>query len=181
MTRDLHARSAKEFFFVVSKIAGPKLIITENWCAPNDNFQKLNVDGSWRSLDRKAFGGGVFRNSNGNWITGFTVAFGNSTTLGAEIRTIFERIKFVKRASNENIIIESDCKEVLETIGGRLPPPKDLHHLVQAIRSELLTEQVIVLQHAMRETNQVAKSFPQIDHLRTHMMEQEENQIYQVE
>ncbi|KAK8483484.1 hypothetical protein V6N11_082011 [Hibiscus sabdariffa] len=56
---------------------GGRLVIDQRsrlavWKPPVPNKVKLNIDGACRTRDGVASCGGVFRNSNGTWLAGFS-------------------------------------------------------------------------------------------------------------
>lgn len=60
-----------------------KLAREVKWSPPLDNYIKLNMDGSFFGNPGRSGFGGIFRNSIGEWMLGFTASCGVSTNLNA--------------------------------------------------------------------------------------------------
>ncbi|KAE8673137.1 hypothetical protein F3Y22_tig00111810pilonHSYRG00091 [Hibiscus syriacus] len=65
-------------------------VTNPTWSPPPRGWMCLNTDGAVATLDGRGSIGGVIRNSNGEWITGFTKNIGTTLILHAELWSIYE-------------------------------------------------------------------------------------------
>ncbi|KAF7815210.1 putative ribonuclease H-like domain-containing protein [Senna tora] len=75
---------------------------------PPPGWWKLNVDGTCQGSPKLIAGGGLIRDSHGNWIHGFTKFFGQGSSLLAELWAIYEGLTLAKSLHYEKLIVESD-------------------------------------------------------------------------
>ncbi|KAE8693615.1 hypothetical protein F3Y22_tig00110796pilonHSYRG00006 [Hibiscus syriacus] len=61
--------------------------------------------------------GGVIRNSNGEWITGFTKNIGTTSILHAELWSIYEGLLIARNLGIHRLWIQSDCSKVVKLVG----------------------------------------------------------------
>ncbi|KAF1896341.1 hypothetical protein Lal_00043291 [Lupinus albus] len=59
-----------------------------HWCRPKAGRIKLNMDGSCRLQDHHIRGGGVIRNEDDLWLSGFNCHFGSGSFIQAELLVI---------------------------------------------------------------------------------------------
>ena len=103
------------------------------WCPPDVGFVKLNTDGSFMPHSMKAGSGGLFRDSNGKWILGFTRNCGICTTLEAELWGILTGLKIAQEKGFTKLVIESDCLTAVEAINGTFKVFGNSSNLIRAI------------------------------------------------
>ena len=74
---------AFEFFYfsAANPTPAPKKAIHFKWECPPSSWFKLNTDGSSIGNPGRAGGGGVLRDSNGNWVRGFSSSFGITSSI----------------------------------------------------------------------------------------------------
>ncbi|KAK8521953.1 hypothetical protein V6N12_066523 [Hibiscus sabdariffa] len=70
---------------------------------------KLNIDGACRLSDGVASCGGVFRDSNGAWVAGFSKYVGRCSALEAEFWAVFEGLQCAWQLGHRRVLVESDC------------------------------------------------------------------------
>ncbi|KAK6943139.1 Ribonuclease H domain [Dillenia turbinata] len=78
--------------------------------------RKLNTDGAVSLPLGHATARGLIRNSNGDWILGFSVNIGKASVFAAELSGLREGLFFAKR----NGLDQLECKDLLEalSVGG---------------------------------------------------------------
>ena len=69
------------------------VVIVVRWEKPPLNWYKLNTDGESCGNPGRARGGGVIRDSAGNWIRGFTRYIGYTTSIIAEFWALRDGLK----------------------------------------------------------------------------------------
>ncbi|BFG33690.1 hypothetical protein CerSpe_199640 [Prunus speciosa] len=127
------------------------------WDPPGFGYFKLNIDGS-RNSDTGAIGaGGVIRNSDGEWIAGFSVNLGKGQIIDAEIWGLAFGLKLAVDRVIPNLIVEMDSATTVHLI--QSPDIIKFHPFAGVICScKDYMEKIdnCVLRHIYREKNCVA-------------------------
>ncbi|KAE8670980.1 hypothetical protein F3Y22_tig00112004pilonHSYRG00018 [Hibiscus syriacus] len=89
---------------------------TSTWSSPPRGWTCLNTDGVVATLDGRGSIGGVFRNSIGDWITGFTKNIGTTSTLHAELWSIYEGLLIARSLGVLRLLIQSDCNRAVKLV-----------------------------------------------------------------
>ncbi|XP_070021412.1 uncharacterized protein [Nicotiana sylvestris] len=99
-----------EFLFFTEKnlIQQSLVKIKIHWERPPPNKIKLNIDGEFLKEKLHAGIGGVFRNSSGKWIMGFTKSCYTTCSLQAELLALEQGLKLAVDMLFAAIEIESD-------------------------------------------------------------------------
>lgn len=71
----------------VHSLTNTTVLLPVKWIKPHDPFYKLNCDGS--AKNSKIGAGGLIRDSNGNWVIGFSKFIGTGQILKAELWRVF--------------------------------------------------------------------------------------------
>jgi hypothetical protein len=130
------------------------------WTLPPQGFAKLNVDGAFTVQNAGA--GMVLRDHVGDLI--FTACRHLDTcmdALEAELAAIEEGIKLALHWSALKIIVETDCADAVELIGGKKANLSAYAFRITIIR-ELLRERDIVLVKINRSCNSVGHELAKI-------------------
>ncbi|KAL5780992.1 hypothetical protein ACOSP7_006021 [Xanthoceras sorbifolium] len=126
-----------------------------SWCPPPSCWVKLNVDGSRNSLGCIA-GGGVIRDSNGQWIGGFISNKGIGNVLEAELWGMAEGLIYAWQARFKLVIIEIDCKHIVELLGQEIKRCHPLFNLLHKCKSLIQGDWICRVTHVYREVNMLA-------------------------
>lgn len=94
-------------------IKQPQLI---SWHAPLENIVKVNVDGNSIGNPGRSGYGGLIRNSDGEWNTGFSGFCGITSNLNVELLVIFNGLKLAWTSGYHFVVCESDCKYALSLV-----------------------------------------------------------------
>jgi ribonuclease HI len=126
------------------------------WSKPAAGWVKLNTDGAYSSSCGLAGGGGLLRDSNGNWIHGFARFLGNCSSTIAELWALKDGLTLAHSLGFSLISIELDAEMVVlllknpSTVNLVMEPLlSDCRHLLQLFDNP-------VVQHVYREANQCA-------------------------
>lgn len=104
------------------------------WLPPPVASYKLNVDGSsLGNLGRCGFGG-IIRDQNGQWCSGFSGFCGFSTNINAELLAIYHGLKLAWQNGFTPLICESDSKSALAFIQNGVHSTHLLEPLVNSIQ-----------------------------------------------
>ncbi|OIS98531.1 putative ribonuclease h protein, partial [Nicotiana attenuata] len=131
--------STQEFLFLSNwnPIRTPKRTILIKWQPPSIGTYKLNIDGSCLGNPGRGGIGGVFRDSNGNWILGFNMGFAYATNIQMEAMSLLQGLKLaiqkrltplvelINLINNDNCLYQNiidDCRFLLSEAG--TPPLK---------------------------------------------------------
>ncbi|KAK8488301.1 hypothetical protein V6N11_028605 [Hibiscus sabdariffa] len=98
----------------------PKVSTASPWPVllevPDPAWIYLNVDGvASFSLSNGSIGG-LFRNSNDDWIMGFAKAIGYSNNLQAELWALFEGLSLAWKQGFEKVLVRYDSKQVVDLV-----------------------------------------------------------------
>lgn len=84
------------------------------WSPPPHGWIKVNIDAS--VIDNQTRCGGVFRNSHGIFVGGFTYGFACNHTFSAELKAVILVIMTAMNGGWDRIWLESDSTNVVNTI-----------------------------------------------------------------
>ncbi|CAL1354334.1 unnamed protein product [Linum trigynum] len=127
-----------------------------SWQPPPLGWTKINVDGAANGDQGPAGAGGILRNTEGSWITGFVSKLGACSAVQAELWGIYHGLGVAWQSGGRTIIVESDSKLALQLIEKRADPLHPHATLLAAIRRRLAQDWVVRLVHTYREGNRVA-------------------------
>ncbi|XP_019414613.1 PREDICTED: uncharacterized protein LOC109326381 [Lupinus angustifolius] len=89
-------------------------------CFPDIGWVKINVDGSCSLRDQSIRGGGVIRNEDGIWLSGFSINFGTGSSILAELLAIECGLTLAWNLGHRKVILKSDCLEAIHIITVRM-------------------------------------------------------------
>ena len=134
---------ALEYHFLTasSKVPGARPRLNAKWDKPPPDWYELNTDAS--IINGHAGAGGLLRDSNGNWVQGFSKPLGTATVLMAKLWASREGLCMARQLNIYNLIVNVDSSDVVKliTFGGR-----DILQVFQQVQ----------LSHCYREANHAA-------------------------
>ena len=134
-------------------------VIEERFTKWNDNNHSsviLNVDGSCLGSPSRAGYGGLLRNHDGYYLSGFSGYIHNSfDILYAELFTIYQGLLLAKEKNVADLVCYSDSMRCINLIKG---PAMKFHNYVVLIQDikELFVHVNVTICHILREGNQCA-------------------------
>ena len=149
---------AIEFFFSLST-KGDKLAKSDTligWQHPPRDFVKLNTDGSVLGNSGLASSGGVLRDSNENWVRGFSHKLGITNSLAAELWGVRDGLLLARDLNIHKLIIESDAKSIVDLLKTENLVNNAFHPfsaLINDCRYLILSFKEAFVQRAHRESN----------------------------
>ena len=129
------------------------------WTPPPPGFIKLNSDGSAQGNPGSISAGGFFRDSNGNWIGGFTGKIGFTTSLAAELWGLQDGLCLALSLNIKKIIVDVDVTVVVDLINANHAETMQSHPysvLLDDCRTMIQHFEEAQLQHVVREGNHCA-------------------------
>lgn len=125
------ADCASEFFFCANNALVTKRTILKSirWEKPRAGWLTLNIDGSSSSNSGPAGGGGLIRDENGDWVTGFVRRIGNTNSFIAKLWALRDGLQLCLQIHAHSVIIESDAKAIV----GAFNSPTSSNSIVSSI------------------------------------------------
>jgi ribonuclease HI len=146
---------ASEFFYLMDvKInAKNRVPILVKWNPPPVNWAKLNTDGLVLGDPGLAGGGGVIRDSLGNWLGGFSRSIGITSCVQAELRALKDGLLLALDLEISKLEIEMDSSVAVESLKTTSMPNVFLRSIVDDCRLLLERFEATTIKHIYREAN----------------------------
>ncbi|XP_050386206.1 uncharacterized protein LOC126802601 [Argentina anserina] len=137
-----------------------------SWIRPPEQFLKLNVDGTRSGQSGKIGAGGVIRDHNGNWVSGFQINLGVGAIIEAEAWSLYYGLKLAHNLHISKLEIESDSAILINLLKR---PDLSLHplgSLIAGCHHFISSMDETRINHIFRESNMTADSLAKcsIDH-----------------
>ncbi|KAE8696705.1 vignain-like [Hibiscus syriacus] len=88
----------------------------QKWKPPLEGWWKLNIDGAHKLDIGVTACGGALRDSNGEWIMGFTKALGRCSVLEAKLWGVVVGLEMTWNIGLRKVMVETDSKEVFKLL-----------------------------------------------------------------
>uniref|UniRef100_A0A2N9FPJ3 CCHC-type domain-containing protein n=1 Tax=Fagus sylvatica TaxID=28930 RepID=A0A2N9FPJ3_FAGSY len=146
---------ASGFFYLMDvKInAKNRVLILVKWNPPPVNWAKLNTDGLVLGDPGLAGGGGVIRDSLGNWLVGFSRSIGITSCVQAELRALKDGLLLALDLEISKLEIEMDSSVAVESLKTTSMPNVFLRSIVDDCRLLLERFEATTIKHIYREAN----------------------------
>ena len=146
---------ASELFCLVGKVPHVKVRVPTpiKWKPPDLGWAKLNTDGASLGNPGIAGGGGLIRDTNGNWVGGFARTIGVTTSVQAELRALKDGLILAIELGIPYLAIEMDSLVAVEFVNSKTMPNVFLSAIVGDYRSLLERFERYTLHHIFREAN----------------------------
>ncbi|XP_019231586.1 PREDICTED: uncharacterized protein LOC109212401 [Nicotiana attenuata] len=141
------------FFTELNPFKAKKIPIEIRWYKPPKNAIKLNCDGAFSSTNNAAGIGGLFRNSNGDWILGHQKATHAASPVHAELPALLEGLKIAVNFKDTNMEIETDSTDVIKLLHEECT---NFQNIILECRWLMHQLKLPLLRHNFREGNEVA-------------------------
>ncbi|KAF7830619.1 Trimethylguanosine synthase [Senna tora] len=129
------------------------------WHPPIANWWKLNTDGACSGNPGPFAIGGIIRDHNGSFISGYSSYIGFGTALKAELWAISVGLRIALSLNCNFIHVESDSLLAVKFLkDNNIPDTHHLHNLLLSCRSSLQEFTEFSISHVYREGNQCADS-----------------------
>ncbi|XP_019235374.1 PREDICTED: uncharacterized protein LOC109215717 [Nicotiana attenuata] len=146
---------AWEYIFFTEKnpFKAKKIPIETRWYKPPKNAIKLNCDGALSSTNNAAGIGGLFRNSNGDWILGYQKATHAASPIHAELLALLEGLNIAVDFKDTNMEIETDSTDAIKLLHEDCT---NFQNVILECRWLVHQLKLPLLRHNFREGNEVA-------------------------
>jgi len=108
----------KDVTRLLNKPNGQQTEIWTGWEPPPVDWIALNTDGALRGNPGMAGGGGVFRDSSGNWLGGFAEKLGLCTSVRAELRALLQGLSLAKERGIWRLAVYVDSQVIVGMLKG---------------------------------------------------------------
>ncbi|KAK9983154.1 hypothetical protein SO802_032679 [Lithocarpus litseifolius] len=150
-------RSAEFYALVPNSPNKPSRIhVQVKWSKPQIGWVKLNTDGSVFGDPMKAGGGGIIRNSEGDWVAGFVKKFGNVSSSTAELWALKEGLLMAKQMGFDNLCVDLDAAFLVYLITNPTVAQLNLEPLLSDCRNLTKAFSNCRVEHVYREANNCA-------------------------
>lgn len=134
------------------------------WTPPGPMVVKLNTDGSLNHVTRNASAGGVIRDSDANWIRGFTVNIGIASSFTAELWGLREGLRLCRELGFQHINIEMDSASIAGMLQEENQPDQALSTLIVDCYLIMKSFNSYTISHIFREGNKIADRLAEMGH-----------------
>ncbi|XVF89410.1 hypothetical protein PTKIN_Ptkin19aG0128200 [Pterospermum kingtungense] len=138
------------------------MIATEaviKWTFPPSGWCKLNVDGSSNLYTGQGSCRGLLRDHLGAWQGGFSSNLGFCSSELAKLQAVVSGLEMTWDRRHRKLILECDCKEVVDLIIARKEGSGNLRNLLQQCYLLLDRSWEVDVRHVNREANHSADGF----------------------
>ena len=146
---------AAEFAFLGVNKRSRRLqtIIQVWWYPPPEIWFKLNIDDSLSGNPGRVEGGGIIRNSHGEWVSGYARATRHTTSVVTELWALRDGINLCIDLNLTNVIIELDAKLVMDLLQNEEGRKNGNEVIIADCREGLKKIPRVRVQHCFREAN----------------------------
>jgi ribonuclease HI len=123
------------------------------WKRPREGWIKLNCDGAYKDSLGLAGCGGLFRDSDGRWIKGYSRKIGTCDALSAEMWGMYLGMQLAWRQGFHHLQVESDSKSLVDMITGKVKFNGNPPTLVRRIGELIKLNWQVQFNHTCREGN----------------------------
>uniref|UniRef100_A0ACD5Y9T6 Uncharacterized protein n=1 Tax=Avena sativa TaxID=4498 RepID=A0ACD5Y9T6_AVESA len=141
------------------QVGVPQVGIETKWTKPPTGWVKLNIDGSWKEGERKGGTGMILRDAGGGIIfAACRHLLSCENPLEEELLACREGLALVLEYSDQSIIVESDCLEMVNMINDSSSNCSMTVVLVNNIKRLCKAGRVCRVRHIKRELNKMSHS-----------------------
>jgi ribonuclease HI len=130
--------------------------ISVKWLLPPLGWAKLNTDGASSGNPGPAGGGGVIRDSRGDWVRGFSRSIGLASSVQAELRALLDGLLMTVELNIPFLEIEMDSLVAVNLILATHLANAFLRSIVFYCRCLLQKFEGVSIKHIYREANMCA-------------------------
>lgn len=149
---------ASELFFCVNNGLVPKRTILKSirWEKPRAGWLTLNTDGSATSIFGPASGGGLIRDENRGWVTGFARRIGNTNSFMAELWALRDGLQLCLQMSVHSVTIELDAKIIVDAFNSPTSWNSIVYSIMEDCRQMANRIPLVCFRHIYKEANKCA-------------------------
>ena len=126
------------------------------WEKPRNDWLALNTDGSVVVNFGIARGGGLTRDANGDWVTGFTRRIGTTTSFLAELWALRDGLQLCLQIHAQATLIELDSKTIIDAFNSQTHSNTIVSSIMDDCRHKVSRIPQTCFRHIYREANRCA-------------------------
>lgn len=126
------------------------------WHPTRASLVVLNVDGSSLGNLGPSGLGGLLRNEDGVWLSGFTGNIGVSNNLHAELLAMYHDLQFAWNHGHSRICVYSNSTHTIKLVSRQAKPSHLYASIIQNIKDLIGCDWLVQLNHTLREGNACA-------------------------
>ncbi|KAF7802873.1 ribonuclease H [Senna tora] len=130
--------------------------VASMWSKPDRGWIKINTDGAVCRINGKAGCGRLLRDSNGEWVQGFTANLGKVSVTSAELRGMYYGLELAWNLGFKKIILESDAKGALNLISDNYQDDTNLNPALLNLKELIKQRWEVKVKHIPRSNNACA-------------------------
>ena len=149
---------ALEYYFCANNSFATKRLVLRNisWEKPRNGWLTLNTDGSVASVSGIAGGGGLLRDANGDWVTGFARRIGITSSFMAELWGLRDGLQLCVQLHIQAVCIELDSKAIVEIFNSQNLANTGIFSLIEDCKHMISKIPQTWIRHIYREANRCA-------------------------
>ena len=133
-----------------------------SWKKPLAGWMKLNTDGVVFGNSIQVGGGGVIRDSNGEWVAGFVRKLGSMSSILAELWALKDGLLLARQLDILNVNIELDADLIVHLLNNPSFHNLMFKPLLNDCKNLIKTFPSCTMAHVFRETNRCADKLANI-------------------
>lgn len=131
---------------------------------PQNQWIKLNADGSTLTNPGKIGVGGILRSSNSEMIMAYSVSLSEGTNNQAEVEAAIFGLSWCVQLNLEYVILEVDSELLIDQMQEKISPPWNLLNHIKKLNNIINQVEHFICIHTLREGNFVAEAFSKHGH-----------------
>ena len=147
-----------EYYFCANNSLSTKRLVLKNirWEKPRNGWLTLNTDGLVASGSGIAGGGGLLRDANGDWVTGFARRIGTTSSFMAELWALRDGLQLCLHLHIQAVSIELDSKSIVEIFNSQTHATTSISSLIEDCKYMISKIPQTRTRHIFREANRCA-------------------------
>ena len=151
------AQLAKVFLCVSQPRRHNRMVVRQiKWEKSEQGWWKLNTDGSWNAAVGSTAGGGLIRDSWGNWVTRFTRKLGNANSFTVEVWALRDGLMLCVQRKFLAVIVEIDAKALVDAFNNTSYCNSVISPIFDDCKHLILQIPQVCIKHVYREANKCA-------------------------
>ena len=120
LANEIVDRASECHFYANNSLANKRMVLKRiNWEKPGYGWLTLNTDGLVVGNFGVAEGGGLIRDTNGEWVTDFARRIGKTSSFLAELWALHDGLQLCLQIQAQVVLIELDSKTILDAFNSQ--------------------------------------------------------------
>ena len=132
------------------------------WGKPPLGWFKLNTDGASFGNRRKTGGGGLIRDSLGNWVKGFSRSIGYVLSIMAKFWALRDGQRLASDIGIQNLEVELDAKVIVDLVKSKINANRPYSPLLNDCKSLLGNFHQVRVKHVFQKANKCVDTLAKV-------------------